>query len=199
MFEVVENEGSPALYTDEFLSYTLSAKGYSPSIGIHLGKRITSFLRLEGFLTGGPIFAECSYFLEWSSGWPVIDSSGDFGNLKEGFLEEKGKGTGLALQTGAKLDFDIAKHYGLFVEGGYAYQTVSDIAGPGTRSMTSHRETWEGDWGIKQDIRIRPWGTAHFLWPSNGWSLSQGTWWRARNFELDLSGFQIRLGIYFRF
>jgi hypothetical protein len=119
--------------------------------------------------------------------------------LKEGFLEEKGKGTGLALQVGAKLDFDLAKHYGLFVEGGYAYQNVSEVSGPGIRSMTSHRETWEGDWGIKQDIRERPWGTASFLWPSNAWVISQGTWWRARDFELDLSGFQLRLGIYFRF
>ena len=198
-FEVFEIAGSPALYSEEFLSYTLSAKGYIPSIGIHLGKRITSFLRLEGFLTGGPLFAECSYYLDWSSGWPVVDASGDFGNLREGFLEEKGNGTGLALQVGAKLDFDFAKQYGLYVEGGYAYQTVSEVSGPGIRSMTSHRETWEGDWGIKQDVRIMPWGTAQFLWPSNGWNLAQGTWWRARDFELDLSGFQVRLGIYFRF
>ncbi len=198
-FEVVENGGSPALYSDEFLSYTLSAKGYVPSVGIHLGKRITRAFRIEAFLTGGPLFAECSYFMDWNSGWPVVDSNGDFGNLKDGFLEEKGSGTGIALQAGAKLDFDFAKHYGLFVEGGYAYQTASDFSGPGTRSMTSHRETWEGDWGIKQDIRVRPWGTAHFLWPSNGWAVSQGTWWQARDFELDLSGFQIRLGVYFRF
>jgi hypothetical protein len=198
-FEVFEIPGSPALYSDEFLSYTLSASGYSPSIGFHLGKRITSFLRLEGYLTGGPLFAECSYYLDWSSGWPLVDTSGDFGNLKDGFLEEKGSGTGLALQIGAKLDLDIAKQYGLFLEGGYAYQNVSGISGPGIRSMTSHRETWEGDWGIKQDVRVRPWGTAQFLWPSNGWNLAQGTWWRARDFELDLSGFQIRLGIYYRF
>ncbi len=198
-FEVVENGGSPALYSDEFLSYTLSAKGYVPSVGIHLGKRITRAFRIEAFLTGGPLFAECSYFMDWNSGWPVVDSNGDFGNLKDGFLEEKGSGTGIALQAGAKKDFDFAKHYGLFVEGGYAYQTASDFSGPGTRSMTSHRETWEGDWGIKQDIRVRPWGTAHFLWPSNGWGVSRGTWWQARDFELDLSGFQIRLGVYFRF
>ncbi len=198
-FEIVENGGSPALYSDEFLSYTLSAKGYVPSVGIHLGKRITRAFRIEAFLTGGPLFAECSYFMDWNSGWPVVDSNGDFGNLKDGFLEEKGSGTGIALQAGAKLDFDFAKHYGLFVEGGYAYQTASDFSGPGTRSMTSHRETWEGDWGIKQDIRVRPWGTAHFLWPSNGWGVSRGTWWQARDFELDLSGFQIRLGVYFRF
>jgi hypothetical protein len=97
------------------------------------------------------------------------------------------------------VDWDIAKHYGLFVEGGYAYQTVTELSGPGIRSMTSHRETWEGNWGIKQDFRERPWGTASFLWPSNAWVVSKGTWWKARDFELDLSGFQFRLGVYFRF
>ncbi len=198
-FEVNENGGPAVLFTEEFLNYMLSAKGYIPSIGIHLGKRITSSLRLEGFLTGGPLFAECVYGMNWSSGWPVSDSTGDFGNLKEGFLEERGSGTGLAVQAGAKLDFDFARRYGLLVEGGYAYQTVSSVSGPGTRSVTSHRDSWEGDWAMKQDIKVQPWGTARFLWPSNGWNLFEGTWWRARDFELDLSGFQLRIGIYYRF
>jgi hypothetical protein len=198
-FEVIPGEGPSILYADEFLDYTLSAKGYIPSIGIHLGKRITSSLRLEGFLIGGPLFAECMYFMDWNSGWPVSDSSGDFGNLKEGFLEEKGRGTGVAFQAGAKLDFDFARHYGLFMEGAYAYQTVSGVSGPGARSLTANRDSWEGDWAMKQDVKVQPWGTAHFLWPSNAWDLFGGTWWRARDFELDLSGFQLRIGIYYRF
>ena len=198
-FEVVENGGTTALYTDEFRNYALSAKGYIPSVGIHIGKEISSLLRLEAFFTGGPLFAECSYAMDWASGWPLSDSNGDFGNLQEGTLEEVGKSTGQSLQAGAKLDFNLAKRYGLFIEVGYAYQKVSDLSGPGTRSLTSHRETWEGDWAMKQDIRARPWGTAHFLWPSNGWDYFQGTWWRARDFELDLSGFQVKIGLYFRF
>jgi hypothetical protein len=198
-FELVENDGTTALYTDELLNYSLTARGYIPNVGIHLGKKISSLLRLEAFFSGGPLFAECSYAMDWVSGWPLSDSNGDFGNLQEGFLEETGKGTGLALQAGIKIDFNFAKRYGLFLEGGYAYQKVSDISGPGTRSLPSHRETWEGDWAMKQDIRARPWGTAHFLWPSNGWDFFEGTWWRARDFELDLSGFQVKVGLYFRF
>jgi hypothetical protein len=199
IFEIVENGGSTALYTDELLSYSLSAKGYIPSVGVHLGKKISSLLRLEAFFTGGPLFAECSYAMDWASGWPLSDSNGDFGNLQEGTLEEVGKGTGLSLQAGAKVDFNLSKRYGLFIEGGYAYQKVSDLSGLGTRSLPSHRESWEGDWAMKQDIKALPWGTAHFLWPSNGWDFFQGTWWRARDFELDLSGFQVKLGLYFRF
>ena len=198
-FELIDNGGVSSLYTDELLSYSLRARGYIPSLGIHLGKKISSRFRLEGFLMGGPLFAECAYAMDWVSGWPITDSNGDFGNMQEGFLEEIGTGTGVSLQTGAKLDFSFAKRYGLFLEGGYAFQKVSDISGPGTRSISSHRETWEGDWAIKQDIRTRPWGTAYYLWPSNAWNYFQGTWWRAREFELDLSGFQLKLGLYFRF
>jgi len=198
-FEYVDSGGIAALYTDELRSYSLSAKGYIPSVGIHLGKKISSRFRLEGFLIGGPLFAECAYAMDWISGWPITDSNGDFGNMQEGFLEEIGTGTGVSLQTGAKLDFSFAKRYGVFLEGGYAFQKVSDISGPGTRSMSSHRESWEGEWAMKQDIRALPWGTAYFLWPSNGWSYFHGTWWRARDFELDISGFQLKLGLYFRF
>jgi hypothetical protein len=137
--------------------------------------------------------------MDWASGWPLSDSNGDFGNLQEGTLEEVGKGTGLSVQAGAKMDFNFAERYGLFLEGVYAYQKVTDISGPGTRSFPTHRETWEGEWAMKQDIKVRPWGTGQFLWPSNGWEYFQGTWWRARDFELDLSGFQIKMGLYFRF
>jgi len=199
IYEIVEDGGPPVFYSDELFNYSLFVRGFSPSLGIHLGKRITPSLRMEAYLTGGPLFAECSYFMDWVTEWPLSDSSGDYGNTNEGILEEKGSGTGLALQAGIRLDLEFAKNYGLFTEGGFAYQEVSDMYGPGTRSMTSSRETWEGEWGIKQDIRIMPWGTSSFLWPSNAWNLAQGTWWRARDFELDLSGFQIRLGIYLRF
>ena len=124
---------------------------------------------------------------------------GDYGNFEAGYLEENGKGTGIALQFAVKCDYHFAENYGLFLEGGYAYQAVFDISGKGIRSMSSHREAWEGEWAIKKDIKTEPWGVAHFLWPSNGWEYFPGTWWRSRDFELDLSGFQVRTGLYIRF
>ena len=198
-FEVVENGGSANIYSDEFLNYTLASKGYIPSIGIHLGKRIAPYLRLETYLTGGPLFAECRYSMNYITRWPVSFTEGALGDLDEGVLEEKGRGVGLSLQTGVRLNFEFATKYGLLVEGGYAFQEVTDISGPGIRSQASNRDSWEGEWGIKQDIRVMPWGTARFLWPSNAWTTFQGTWWRARDFKLDLSGFQLRIGIFYRF
>jgi hypothetical protein len=199
LFEVSNNNGVKAIYTDEYTNYKLAAEGFIPSLGIHLGKSINSYMRLETYITGGPLFAQCMYSINYKSQWPSYEVAGDFRNMNEGLLEEKGSGIGLAFHAGAKFDFYFTKKFGFFLDGGYAYQTVSEVSGPGTRTDTSNRDYWDEEWALKQDIRIEPWGTARFLWPSNGWTAFGGTWWRARDFELDLSGFQLRVGVLYRF
>lgn len=199
LFEVSDANGQKVVYTDEYTRYELAAEGFTPSLGIHVGKTITSSLRLETYLTGGPLFAQCMYSINYRSQLPEYELAGDFKNMNEGMLEEKGSGIGLGLHVGAKLDLYFTKKFGFFLDGGYAYQTVSNISGPGTRTDKSHRDYWDEEWALKQDIQIEPWGTARFLWPSNGWTAFGGTWWRARDFELDLSGFQLRIGVLYRF
>ena len=198
-YDILENDGTKSSYWTEFQNFKLAADGYVPSIGLHLRRNIVPSLGIEGFITGGPLLADCIYSLTYDSRWPLLKDQGDIKNRDYGLLEEKGSGVGLALQAGAKVDFNITKRYGLFVEGGYAYQVVHDVSGPGVRSINTNRDTWEGDWGIKQDIKSEPWGTARFLWPSNGWTIFGGTWWRTRDFKLDLSGFQARIGLFYRF
>ena len=198
-YTVLDKDGLTSIYKNEYSDYTLSAKGYIPSIGLHFGKQLTPSLVMGAYISGGPLFAECKYSILFNSQWPISGAGNEYENPEDGILEEKGSGTGFSLQTGIKLDFFFTKQFGWFIEGLYAYQNVSSISGPGTRSVASHRDTWEGDWGIKQDIRERAWGTARFLWPSNGWNIFGGTWWHTRNFELNLSGFQAKMGFVFRF
>jgi len=198
-FEVVDMDGLTSIYSNEYTDYTLAVKGYIPSIGIHFGKQLTPSLAMGAYISGGPLFAECKYSILFNSQWSASNAGSEYENPGDGILEEKGFGTGVALRTGIKLDVFFTKRLGWFFEGGYAFQTVSNISGPGTRSEASNRDTWEGEWGIKQDIRQLPWGTARFLWPSNGWDIFEGTWWRTRDFELNLSGFQAKMGFLFRF
>lgn len=198
-YEVVDMDGSTSIYSNEYSDYTLAATGYIPTIGIHFGKQLTPFLSVEAHLSGGPLFAECKYSMLFNSQWSESNTGSEYENPEDGILEERGSGTGFSLQTGIKLDIFFTKRLGWFIEGSYAYQTVTSISGPGTRSVASHRDAWEGEWGIKQDIRQRSWGTARFLWPSNGWGIFGGTWWRTRDFELDLSGFQAKMGLILRF
>ncbi len=198
-YQVTDKEGLPSVYFEELSSYTLGSKGYVPSFGMHLGLPLTRSLRLEGYLAGGPLFAECRYALSYQSQGPPLGSGANVESPDNGVLEETGSGTGMSIEMGARLDLRLKRRLGVFLEGGYAYQRVDGISGPGMRSISSHRDSWEGDWGIKQDVKVEPWGTARFLWPSNGWTIFSGTWWRLRDFELDLSGVQVRAGLSYRF
>jgi hypothetical protein len=197
LYQVTELDGGTSTYQDRADVYTLAVDGFLPAAGIHVGGNITPALRLEAGFSGGPLFAECRYNIHFQSMLP--GSTGDIETPQVGELDEKGKGVGPAFHLGAKLDYLLTRRTGVFIEGAYAFQTVTGVSGPGTRSLTGHRDAWEGEWAMKQMVTIEPWGTGRFLWPSNGWELFAGEWWRARDFKLDLSGFQAKVGIFFRF
>jgi hypothetical protein len=162
-YHVTDNDGLQSVYFEELSSYALGSKGYVPSLGMHLGLSLIRNLRLEGYLAGGPLFAECRYALSYQSQGPPLGSGANMESPDNGVLEENGSGTGMSIELGARLDLRLKSRLGMFLEGGYAYQRVDSISGPGIRSISSHRDSWEGDWGIKQDVKVEPWGTARFL------------------------------------
>jgi hypothetical protein len=197
VYTVTELDGSTSVYEDRADGYIVAVKGYWPTLGIHVGGNLTPSLRLEANLAGGPLFGACRYSLHFVSNLP--GPGGDSETPQAGTLEEKGRGAGPAFSVGAGLSYQLTRRYGLFLESGYAFQKISHLSGPGTRSITGYRDSWEGDWGMKQMVANEPWGTGRFLWPSNGWELFNGNWSRARDFKLDLSGFQAKVGVFFRF
>ncbi len=198
-YEVAELDGSTSIYLDSLDDYTLAVKGYLPAVGVHAGGNLSPSLRLEASLSGGPLFAECRYFFRYESNLPAPGDDGPIDVLQNGSIDERGRGTAAAFHLGLKADYLLTRRTGVFVEGGYAFQSVRGVSGPGSRSDTGLRDTWEGEWAMKQKVQIEPWGTGRFLWPSNAWELFGGDWWRARDFKLDLSGFQLRIGVFFRF
>jgi len=198
-WDVAYSDGSRSTYTEDTRDYRLSASGVVPSLGLHFGKSFGRNLRGEAYFSGGPLLAECSYTLNYSSLGTYPHSARNRENAEPGILDENGKGTGFALQTGLRLDLRLRDRTGIFVEGGYALQKVEKIAGSGKREQAGQRDSWEGDWGIKQDYINQPWGQARFRWPSNAWVIFGGTWWHLRDFKLDLSGLQLKTGVYFRF
>ncbi len=183
----------------EISPFTLSTEGYIPSIGIHYEKKITPSIGIEGFLTGGPLFANCSYFLDYRSTpiageTPIIELAG------WGELEVKGKGTGVALNGGIRINVDMGRNFGLFLEGGYAFQVVNKLSGPGSQVYNYVTREWEGIWEIKEIFVERAWGNIYYQLPSNYWEKeSEDKYYKIRDFKLDLSGFQIKIGISYRF
>ncbi|MGD8539973.1 MAG: hypothetical protein PVI66_14760 [Candidatus Aminicenantes bacterium] len=175
--------------------YILSVRGYIPAIGIHFQKAIKGKLSIGGFLETGPLYGKCSIGYDYTEEW-----YSDEGNLihrsSNEFLEETGEGNGYSLEAGLRISIAVGKFIPFF-EGSYAFQKIKDLSGPGTERIAFLEETWEGEWGIKQYTLSREWGELTYEYPSNYWE--EGALTKHRDFSLDLSGFQLRLGIAYRF
>lgn len=179
-----------------FSPYTLSAKALTPMLGIHFSKHISDFISLEGYLMGGPLWAECSYGFERHRERFSLNSNLSFLS-PDWKVEEKGTGTGFALEGGVRINKHIWKNIHLFIEGGYAYQVVKKLSGPGNQTYGRVISSWEGDWGIKEFNITRDWGNLDYPFPSNYWETAGEV--KLRDFKLDLSGFQLRMGFSYRF
>jgi hypothetical protein len=151
-------------------------------------------LSAGGFLEGGPLFGRCTLGYDYTEEW-----YSDEGNLidrsSNDYLEEIGEGTGFALEGGLRISITIGK-FAPFLESSYAYQKIKTLSGPGTERIAFLENTWEGEWGVKQNTVSRDWGELTYEYPSNYW---EETISRHRNFNLDLSGFQFKIGIAYRF
>jgi hypothetical protein len=184
--------------TKEISPYSLFVKAYIPMVGIHYKIKSNRFLNFEAYFTFGPVFAECGFAKQQhyrdsnSYGyWYEQDDSYDI----------KGKGTGAAVDTGIRMNINVVKNIDLFIECGYALQGAINISGPGSiesvfnevnSSGYSESNSWEGTWAVIGYEFNRPWGYLYHGYPSNEYPAED-----YMKFKLDLSGFQIRMGISF--
>lgn len=194
---IAEANGTQYIYKSNIHDFTLEAQGLIPAVGLQAGKKLGRRLRGEVHLSGGPLFARCRYFSVFSDfpGSDLGDVYEEF--LSEGTLEEKGRGTGIALTVGAGLKWLLKYNSGFFLEADYAYRKVRRLAGPGCLKTRDTVEEWSGEWWIKDTYREQPWGIFHMEFPSNYWPEEQ-LQRRLRRFELDLSGLEVRVGFFFR-
>ncbi len=200
-FQYFRRELSGEWYNESitYAPYSLSAKAYIPTLGFHIQKRLINELVLEGFLTGGPMFAQCRYFSEWRYEWETEGPDYRYITYSNtGALEENGSGTGIALDLGGRISYPIIKSFAIFLEASYAYQVVKSVSGAGREERDGRSATWDGRWGIKSETVAAAWGALETEFPTNYWPNSSEED-KVRDFKLDLSGFQLRLGLSFRF
>jgi hypothetical protein len=189
------NNGAEIVDSIEYRPLTVSTGGYIPMIGVHVEKRITGSLGVEVYVTGGPLFATSkigiNYFFDETINGNTMEQT-------EYYLEQKGNGTGYVLDGGVRVNIKIKNNIGVFLEGGYALQVVNKLSGPGKLIQDGTTDKWEGDWGLKEYSYSRYWGTINTIFASNYW-LEADQDRRVRGFKLDLSGYQVRFGIFYRF
>lgn len=205
-YEVRSLNPDDVFYYNEFSAlsesspYSLSVKGYAPMVGIHYKIKAQGFLAFEAYFTAGPFFAECSYARQQR--YYELNSYGYWYEQNVSY-EIKGKGLGVAVDTGIRMILDFVKNINLFIECGYIFQKANNISGPGSKetvynevNSSGHTESsnWEGTWVVTGREFIRPWGGLYYTFPTNEYGTADD-----KAFALDLSGFQVRIGISFKF
>jgi len=200
-FQYTRNELIDEQYIESLVysPFSISAKAYMPLVGLHVVKRFRNALAIEGYITGGPMFVKCHYMSDWSYKWRI--QGPDYGYLvvnSIGRLEQNGSGTGIAFDFGGRLSYPVIKSMAIFLEGGYAYQVAKNLSGSGLETQGTSNVSWNGKWSIKQETMTTAWGEIDLELPTSYWpnNTEEG---RVRDFELDLSGLQLRLGLSLRF
>jgi len=195
-FTVIETSGRQYIYNCNIENYTLSVRGWIPTLAVHAGWNLTRALRLESRIGAGPLFASCRYFMD-SNDVPLSDTGVILEEPSVGMLEERGRGIGWALDGGIGAQLVLGRNLGLQFEAGYSLLRVDHLAGPGKSYSSLKSDDWNGDWAMKYFLNIKPWGHYETQFPSNYWPDGELPL-RLRNFELNLSGFQFKIGFSFK-
>jgi len=185
--------------TVAYRPYLLSAKSLAVLAGVHFAKPLYKKLSLEAFLAAGPVFADCNYSSSWEYTWHKRGGTEDWDVYQlTGLLEEKGRGTGLAADLGARVQYPFGKRLALYLEGAYTYQAVKTIKGKGREIRGDVETDWEGTWAFKKETIHAPWGTLEAETPTNYWPEGSASS-RSRDFRFNSSGFTARIGLSFLF
>lgn len=183
----------------DFPRWRLAVRAWTPMAAVHARTRLGRRITLEGFAGAGILFAHCASTRELAL--KTIDSDG-FWELNSYLEEMRGDGKGVSLEVGAQLGLPLNSQTSAFIEGSYAYRVAAKITG--SYSYRRHHEdansesydtqsAWEG--GV--------WRVAHATFNNYGgqWNAS---WPTMRDpaqtagsdpFHLNLSGFQVKIGI----
>jgi len=186
---LIDMDGTTSDLSSIYDPLRISASGIMPLLGLHVRRNMPAGIGIEAFLAAGPLFGSIGYVRRISS--EIVDT------IPRSYLEEKGHGFGIALEAGVRFEARVGRDLSVFIETGYAYQTAGAFKGAGLLRSASGEETWEGEWGMKEDYLADYWGTHSLLRASNSWPTQDAPLWR-RDFRLDLSGAQARVGIAIR-
>jgi hypothetical protein len=113
-------------------------------------------------------------------------------------LRMEGKGVGVLVEGGTRLDFNMGSLLSVFIEAGFTYQSVFSFKGKGREVNGSVEENWEGQWMIRATNLDASWGTTSIDFidsrPTKGSAV-----WAEKAFTFSSSGGTVRGGISIRF
>lgn len=178
----------------------INFEGFVPAIGISYNFNNSPGFRFGGYLNLGVVFASTGMTFDYHF---RRETEGGYFSESETIYQYTGKGTGLNMEVGVRMDVDISGPVGFFTEAGYSYRKVKKITGDGRYKYAvkdsnsdgySIENYWTGTWIITDGKTSREWGDWNYSYfypyPESPDS---------RRFILDLSGFYLRIGISLKF
>jgi hypothetical protein len=180
--------------------FFMKARAWLPQLGVRFDllqrRSWTGGVRLAA----GPMFAALRLIEERR--YKRTDADGYWSESRYRF-DMKGSGTGAAAEAAVFLALAVSPRLQLALEGGYALRTGTRFSGPGTYESQRRdanaaedptRSQWEkGDWRTQAAEAHQPWGDLYTTLPGNYFAGAPN----AGKFRLDLSGWQLALGLKF--
>lgn len=185
-----------------FSPHELSVEGWAPMLGLHYSFPLSKRFSVEGFASVGIWSGSLDFDRTVIIGF--TDSFG-YWEERETRYAMDGEGKRVVGDFGLKLNFEVLNNMGVFLEGGYTLLSMKEPYGAGSveyiyRDQNSEetyelQHAWNGYWGMEEETVERDWGVYHQLYPTNYWNESD---LELKRFKLDLSGFQVRIGLFIR-
>jgi hypothetical protein len=175
--------------------YRLEARGWWPSLGVHLRRRLGRRLHAEGYALAGPLFAGVEYRSAWTYAWDMRGTNYSWPVFRDaGERQEEGSGAGLGVELGARIELPLGRRLAVFAVGGHCWQRLRSLSGTGHETRAGAVDSWSGKWVSRSETFASPWAAVAFSYPScrPGNNAGDGP------FRLDLSGWQLRLGLSWR-
>jgi hypothetical protein len=198
---------SPNLLTYQYQNsgFELSASAWILQAGAHFGWELGPRFRVEAFVVGGPMFAQCRSISEQHA--TMTDQTGYRSN-RVFSLEMKGSAAGASVELGGQLRFKAASHLDIFLEGSYAFREADELKGPGWSKTTTEDSntgqdvssaSWNGQWSVVLSNANTDWGRFQAWNTSNDSSSAYFYNSGTRRFVLILSGLQLKAGFAVKF
>ncbi len=175
-------------YTD---LYNLYVEGYVPQLGLHFLLLNQERISIESYLAAGITFTSTGSFERRY--YKKAEPTG-YVDEYEIIYEYDGRGNGLALDAGIRINLHLLKSLAISIEGGYSFQRIQKINGDaiytrrdkdGYSDGYSSQIGWSGDW-VLQSFSI---GTRHEVYYQG---IDEDS---ISDFNLNLSGFYLRIGL----
>ncbi len=200
VFERTVSETESHIELMAFNPYRLSINAYAIPLTFFYNMTDGEAVDASLFLSVGPSWGSALLEKSWTEEFEqLIDGERSVESPPVSHsLRMEGKGFGVLVEGGTRLDFNLGSLLSIFIEAGFTYQSVFSFKGKGREVNGSVEENWEGQWMIRATNLEASWGKTSIDFIDSRPTRSAAVW-AEKNFTYSSSGGTVRGGFSIRF